>query len=40
MNPVQLMSIMCHSSLAMITNVYSHLSKNDAYDALLKVLTA
>jgi integrase len=40
MNPVQLMRIMGHSSLTMITNVYAHLSPSDAYDALLRVLSA
>src|SRR5712692_1959963 len=34
MNPVQLKDILGHSSLAMITNVYSHLAPEDAYAAL------
>lgn len=38
MNPVQLAQIMGHSSLAMIQSVYSHLSSQDAYEALLKAL--
>ena len=38
MNPIQLAQIMGHSSLTMIQEVYSHLSPNDAYAALVKVL--
>ena len=38
MNPLQLMQILGHSSLDMITNVYSHLVPSDAYDAMVKVL--
>lgn len=38
MNPIQLAQIMGHSSLTMIQEVYSHLSPNDAYNALVKVL--
>jgi len=40
MNPVQLAQIVGHSSLSMIQQVYSHLTPSDAYDAMLKVLTA
>jgi len=35
MNPVQLKDILGHSTLAMITNVYSHLAPEDAYAALM-----
>lgn len=38
MNPVQLAQILGHSSLAMIQNVYSHLSAQDAYEAIIKAL--
>jgi len=38
MNPVQLKDILGHSSLAMITNVYSHLAPEDAYLALMAVM--
>ena len=38
MNPIQLAQILGHSSLAMIQNVYSHLSPSDAYNAMLKML--
>ncbi len=37
-NPVQLAQIMGHSSLAMITSVYSHLGPQDAYAAMMRVL--
>jgi len=40
MNPIQLAQIVGHSSLTMIQQVYSHLTPSDAYDAMLKVLTA
>jgi integrase/recombinase XerD len=40
MNPIQLAQIVGHTSLAMIQQVYSHLTPSDAYDAMLKVLTA
>jgi len=40
MNPVQLAQIMGHSSLAMIHNVYSHLTPRDAYSALERVMRA
>ena len=38
MNPVQLKDILGHSSLAMITQVYSHLAPEDAYAALMAVM--
>ena len=38
MNPIQLAQILGHSSLAMIQNVYSHLSPSDAYEAMLRAL--
>ena len=37
-NPVQLAEILGHRSLAMIQNVYAHLSPSDAYDALAQAL--
>jgi len=37
-NPIQLAQILGHSSLAMIQQVYSHLSPGDAYEAMLKSL--
>jgi integrase len=37
MNPIQLAQILGHSSLAMIQNVYSHLSPSDAYEAMLRL---
>jgi hypothetical protein len=40
MNPIQLAQIMGHSSLAMIQNVYSHLTPRDAYSALERVIRA
>ncbi|MGH7641590.1 MAG: tyrosine-type recombinase/integrase [Candidatus Dormibacteria bacterium] len=40
MNPVQLADIVGHTSLTMIQQVYSHLSPNDAYDAMARVLMA
>jgi integrase/recombinase XerD len=39
MNPIQLAQILGHSSLAMIQNVYSHLSPSDAYEAMLRALS-
>ncbi len=38
MNPIQLAQILGHSSLAMIQQVYSHLSPGDAYEAMLRTL--
>lgn len=38
MNPIQLAEIVGHTSLAMIQQVYSHLSPNDAYDAMAAML--
>ena len=38
MNPIQLAQIVGHTSLAMIQQVYSHLTPSDAYDAMLRVL--
>ncbi len=38
MGTLQLMQIMGHTSLDMITNVYSHLVPHDSYDAMLKFL--
>ena len=38
MNPIQLAQILGHSSLAMIQNVYSHLSPSDAYEAMVRAL--
>jgi integrase/recombinase XerD len=38
MSTVQLMNILGHSSLTMISQVYSHLTTDDAYDAAMKVL--
>lgn len=40
MNPIQLAQIVGHTSLAMIQQVYSHLTPTDAYDAMLRVLQA
>lgn len=40
MNPVQLKDILGHSSLAMITNVYSHLAPEDAHAALMAAMGA
>lgn len=40
MNPVQLKEILGHSDLTMISNVYSHLEPQDAYDAMAKALLA
>ncbi len=37
-NPVQLAEVVGHTSLAMIQQVYSHLSPSDAYDAMSAVL--
>jgi integrase/recombinase XerD len=38
MNPVQLKDILGHSSLVMITNIYSHLAPEDAYVALMAAM--
>ena len=38
MNPLQLMQILGHTSLDMITSVYSHLVPSDAYEAMVKLL--
>ena len=38
MNPVQLAGVVGHTSLAMIQQVYSHLSPSAAYDAMARVL--
>jgi site-specific recombinase XerD len=38
MNPILLAQIMGHSSLAMIQNVYAHLTPSDAYEAMLRAL--
>jgi integrase/recombinase XerD len=40
MNPVQLAQIMGHSSLAMIQNIYAHLTPQDAYAALEQIVRA
>jgi len=40
MNPIQLAQIVGHTSLAMIQQVYSHLTPGDAYEAMLRVLQA
>lgn len=40
MNPLQLQHILGHSSLEMISRVYAHLTPQDSYDAMLKVLVA
>ena len=37
MNPVQLAQILGHSSLAMIMNVYAHLSPQDAHAAMMRL---
>jgi integrase/recombinase XerD len=38
-NPILLQQILGHSTLAMITQTYSHLTFGDAYDELMRVLT-
>lgn len=38
MNPMLVAKVLGHSSLAMIQNVYAHLTPDDAYDALYKAL--
>jgi integrase len=38
MNPIQVAEIMGHSSLAMITHVYAHLTPQDAHVAMMKAL--
>jgi len=40
MNPIQLTRIIGHESLRMIERVYSHLTPEDGYDALLTMLAA
>jgi len=40
MNPIQLAQILGHSGLRMIDSVYSHLTATDAYDAMMRMLTA
>lgn len=40
MGPLQLMQIMGHTSLDMITNVYSHLVPQDSHDAMVRLLRA
>jgi integrase len=40
MNPIMLAHILGHTSLAMIQNVYSHLTPTDAYQAMLRTLAA
>ncbi len=39
-NPITLANILGHSSLAMIQNVYAHLSPSDAYEAMAQALLA
>jgi integrase len=38
MNPIMLAHILGHTSLAMIQNVYSHLTPTDAYEAMVRTL--
>jgi integrase len=38
MNPVMLAHILGHTSLAMIQNVYSHLTPTDACEAMVRAL--
>ena len=40
MSPVQLAEILGHNSLAMIQQVYAHLSPSDSYEAMVRVLLA
>lgn len=40
MNPIQLAQILGHSGLRMIDSVYSHLTTDDAYDAMIRMLAA
>jgi integrase/recombinase XerD len=40
MNPIQLAQILGHSGLRMIESVYSHLNTTDAYEAMMRMLTA
>jgi integrase/recombinase XerD len=40
MNPIMLAHILGHTSLAMIQNVYAHLTPRDAYQAMLQALSA
>ena len=39
MNPLTMAQILGHNSLAMIQNVYAHLTPSDSYEALLKALS-
>jgi integrase len=39
MNPIMLAHVLGHTSLAMIQNVYAHLTPRDAYQAMLQVLS-
>jgi integrase len=39
MNPIQLARILGHNSLRMIESVYSHLTPDDGYDALITMLS-
>jgi integrase len=39
MNPIMLAQVLGHNSLTMIHAVYSHLSPNDSYDAVVRMLT-
>jgi hypothetical protein len=39
MNPIMLAQVLGHNSLTMIHAVYSHLSPNDSYEAVSKMLT-
>lgn len=40
MNPIMLAHILGHTSLAMIQNVYAHLTAPDAYQAMLQALSS
>jgi integrase len=39
MNPIMLAHILGHTSLAMIQNVYAHLTPRDAYQAMIQALS-
>jgi site-specific recombinase XerD len=39
MNPIMLAQVLGHNSLTMIHAVYSHLSPNDSYEAVVRILT-
>jgi integrase len=39
MSPIMVAKIAGHSSLRMIERVYSHLTNDDAYDAMMDMLT-